>query len=160
MKRPRQFLGAVGLLMVAISLPLTLLALMTDPGAAPSLVIWVGVGLALWSQAVAAQAGLLYRVTVGWPMVVCGLVLGFVIIVGLISAGLGLVLGTGVRRPEGYFARGVIIAIITALGVAWARRDPRRATALQALGRAALGRATAEDSRLLAGGPRVLLAGS
>ena len=156
MKGLRQFLGAVGLLIVAICGSLALLSLVTDPGSAPTPLMWTGLGLILWSQAIASQVGLGYRVTFEWLLVLIGIVLGLVVIFGLFAAGLGVLLGSGAARSEGYVARFLVYAIVTAGVVAWARGDPRRAGVLRALGRAALARASSEDSRLLAGGPGAL----
>ena len=149
------FLGAIGLLLVAILGPISLLAILVDPPAAPTPLALTGLGLILWSLSVAAQTGLGYRVTVAWVMVVIALALGVVGFAILLGIGSSVVLGSG-AGGVGYLVRGFVFALAAGVVGAWARPHPTRVATLHALRRAALARATAADSRLLAVGPLAL----
>lgn len=148
MARTRQFLGAIGLLTVAIFGSLFLLSLATNPESAPVLLVWTSVGLALWGQAIASQVGLTYRRAVEWLLVLISITIAVGVIVLLTMAGAGAVFGPA-ARGAGYVAVAVVAAS--------ARRNPRRAAILNALGRAALARAKSDDAHLLAAGPIALL---
>ncbi len=150
----RKFLGAVGLLLVAIVGPFALIGLLVNEPAMTPLWLWTGLGLIFWGQAVAAQAHLGYAVTIAWLIVFVGLALGITIIAILVFVVANAVVGTAAEtRAIGL----VVVGIATALVGAWAKGSPRRAATLGALRRAALARATPEDSRLLAAGPRSFL---
>lgn len=146
--RPRaqhNFIGAVGLLLVAILGPIALIAIWTEPGTALVLFGWALLGFVLWTLALARSAGLDYRLAVGWMAFwVVALVVGSVVIV--VSGLGGTSVGTAPNIGRGPFA-------------GWARRDPARAATMQALRRAAMARATDEDARLLALGPRRFFGG-
>ena len=134
------FIGAVGLLLVAILGPIGLIAVWTEPVAGLVLFGWTLLGFVLWTFALARAAGLRYRLAVGWMAFwVASLVVGSVVIVlpAVLGSAVGIEPNSG-RRP---FA-------------GWARRDPERAATMQALRRAAMARATDEDARRLALGPR------
>jgi hypothetical protein len=151
MNELRKFLGAVGLLLVAIVGPFALIGLLVNEPAMAPLWAWTGLGLILWGQAVAAQAHLGFAVTIAWLIVFVGLALGIAVIAILVFAVVSAVVGTAAEtRAIGL----VVVGIATALIGGWAQTSPRRAATLGALRRAALARATAEDSRLLAAGPR------
>ena len=153
MKSLRQFIGAVGLLIVAVCGSLVVLSLVTNPGTTPTLLIWTGLGLAGVDRRRTSQAGLAYRVTVEWLLVLMGLVLGLGVVAFLFAAVMGVVFGSDGGGSIATAVRFLGYAVGTAMVVAWASRDPARAAILKALGRAAVARASSDDARLLAGGP-------
>jgi hypothetical protein len=153
----RRFLGAIGLVMVAVLGPIVLIAAVTDPRPVPSLLASIGLGFILWCQAVAAQTGLGYRGMAPWLVVMIALTLGFGFLV-LVTAAVGsIALGSAIDGEWGVIFRGVVLAVVGAFASGWAARHPGRIAVLRSLGRAALARATAEDSRLLAIGVRALV---
>jgi hypothetical protein len=86
-----------------------------------------------------------YRLALAWMAFWVGsLTVGAVIVAvsGISSA------AVGAEPPPG-----------NALFAGWARRDPERAATMQALRRAAMARASDDDCRRLASGPRALLRG-
>lgn len=148
-KQLSKFLGAVGLLIVAILGPLTLFYFASGSPVAPILLAWTGSGFVLWSAIIAREAGLPYQVAAEWMIAFLALALGVGVVVALLAIVAVAVLGSG----SGAFVSVALVAIASA----WAVRHPRLAATLRALRRASLARASAEDSRLLMGGPRALL---
>jgi hypothetical protein len=151
--RFRKFLGAVGLLVVAILGPLTLFNFASGSAITPTLLVWTAAGFVLWSVVIAREAGLSYRVTTEWMIAFLGLAFGAGIVVGGVAILSILLFGSGLGP---FVAVPVSAALVTATS-AWAVRHPRAAATLRALRRAVLARPSADDSRLLANGPRVLL---
>jgi hypothetical protein len=133
-------IGAVGLLLVAILGPIGLIAVWTELVAGLVLFGWTLLAFVLWTFVLARAAGLRYRLAVGWMAFwVASLVVGSVVIA--LPAVLGSAVGIEPNSGRRTFA-------------GWARRDPERAATMQALRRAAMARATDEDARRLALGPR------
>ena len=165
-ERPRRFLGALGLLVVAICLPLMLIAVAADPSVVSPLFVATAVGLLLWGGDIGHQAHLSARVTVSWLVVVLLLAAAFLAVTGAVVLGLSLVFGTpdaGAGTPMNADSllmeavEAVVVGMLIAIAAAVAARHPGRMAVLRALGRAAVSRATPADTALLTSGPRVLL---
>jgi len=166
LERPRRFLGAVGLVTVAICLPVMLMAVAVDRTVVPPLFAVTAVGVLLWGGHVGHQAHLSARVTVAWLVVLLLLAAAFIAVAAAVALGLSITVGistqqsgTPVTVEDGIAEafEGLVVALVLSVAAAVAARHPGRMAVLRALGRAAFARATPADTALLTSGPRALL---
>jgi hypothetical protein len=136
---------------------MAIIVAVTDPRLMPPLLAAIGLGFILWCQAIAAQTGLGYRAMAQWLVAMIALTLGFGVLVLVTTAVGSIALGSAIDGEWGVIFRGVVLAVVSAIASGWAARHPGRIAVLRSLGRAALARATADDSRLLAIGVRALV---
>jgi hypothetical protein len=151
----RQALGALGLVLTPIFAVLAVLAIASDATTVLQFLVLFLLAMAAWAQAIAAQPGLSFRVALVWLV---ALVVG--VAVAVVAGGLILAVFTsmGLGSSEASdWVRAIGLAAIGLLGAAWVRGRPDRRAVPQALGRAALGRATPSDVELLASGPGPIL---
>lgn len=154
--KTRRLIGSIGLVVAPVTGFLTLLALITDPSAAPELLLVTLVAMIAWAQGIAAEVGLSFEVSFTWLAVLALLAGGVAAVGGVIVA--VLVGGLGWESSAG--TRLGFIVLLTLSGTvfgAWARGRPDRKAVPRAVGLAALGRAGRDDIELLAAGPRPLL---
>jgi hypothetical protein len=166
MERPRRFLGALGLVTVAISLPIMLIAFAVDRTVVPPLFAATAFGLVLWGGQIGHQAHLPARVTVAWLVVLVLLGAAFIALAAAGALAVSLALGTAGERTgspvtadpvAAEAVESLVVGLVLAAGAAVAARHPGRMAVLRALGRAGFARATPADTALLSAGPRALL---
>ena len=157
--KARQALGAIGLVVAPITAAVGLLQVGTDPPAALPFAIATLVGLALWGQAIAAQARLPLRVAFAW----LGLAIAFAVVVFPVAAGLGALVALVARTlglgsdAAGALALGVPAAVVGAILAAWVANRPDRRAVPGAVRRAVFGHALPADIDTLASGPGPVL---
>ena len=166
MERPRRFLGALGLVTVAICLPTMLIAIAVDRTVVPPLFAATALGLLLWAGEIGHQARLPVPVTIAWVALLLLLTAAFIAILGVVALGISLafgtsapVAGTATSIDSGFAeaVEGLVFALLLAIAAAVAARYPGQMAVLRALARAAFARATPADTALLTLGPRALL---
>ena len=164
LERPRRFLGALGLVTVAVCLPMMLIAVAVDRSVILPLFAATAFGLLLWGGDIGHQAHLSARVTVSWLVVLLLLAGAFLAVAGAVTLGLSLAFGpsaswAGTPTVDPVVAEvveGLVVALLFTIAAAVAARHPGRMAVLRALGRAAFARATPADTALLTSGPRAL----
>jgi hypothetical protein len=155
LRKTRLFLGAVGLLLVVVLGPIALFAFATASRDVPAFLLWIGLGLLLWCQAISAQTGLAFRATLVWLTAVLALILVIVVILAVGAFAVRALLGTGADGLPGSVFRVVLISVAGALVASWGVRHPVASSVIRAIGRALMARATPDDVRLLSSLARV-----
>ena len=142
-------LGALGLFGFVVFGSITLLTWASRLDGWPTFLILTLIALMLWTLSIAAQANLPRGLALAWLVL-------FLSMAVLAMVGAFFLSALSAAMPVGW----LLVALVSLLGVRWLQRHPRPASTLRALGRAVVGRATSEDSRLLAAGPMTLLRGA
>jgi hypothetical protein len=151
----RQGLGALGLVLTPIFAVLAVLAIGSDAATVLRFIVLFLLAMAAWAQAIAARPGLSFRLAFVW-LGILFIGVAVAVVAAVLIGGALTSLGAGSSQASDW-VRAIGLAAIGLLGASWVRGRPDRRAVPQALGRAALGRATPDDVELLAAGPGPIL---